>query len=152
MGFFQCGDNISWQIDNTGSIPGYVDLEAISVVNAENYDPDTNDAEALADSDTSDATGGGELGADMTIVLFWDDGSGGGTANNGLQDGSEATIYSGDLDSLASSITEQNYLLGADSTSYICLNWSISSEVGNEIMGDSATLDFSVELGQTPGQ
>lgn len=144
--------NLTWEIVNTGSIEGYVDLENISVVNAENYDAATDDAEAEDDSDTSDASGGGELGANLDVVLFWDDGSGtGATAGNGAQEGSEATIYSGDLDSISGSIGA-NYSLGTGSTSYISMTWSVGTGVDNQIMGDSATLDLDVELAQTTGQ
>jgi len=141
----------TWTLVNTGNLDGFVDLENISVTNAENYDANTDEAEAVDDSDTSNATGGGELGANLDVVLFIDDGSGGGTANNGIQDGTEATIYSGDLDSIAGSY-DQNLPLAGGATTYISMTWSVDSSVNNIIMGDSATLDIDVELGQTAGQ
>ena len=141
----------TWTLLNAGSLAGYVDLENISVANAENYDADTNEAEAVDDTDTSNATGGGELGAKLDVVLFWDDGTGGGTAGNGIQDGTEATIYSGDLDSIAGNY-EANYLLSDGATTYISMTWSIDTNVNNQIQGDSATLDITFELAQTTGQ
>lgn len=142
----------TWALVNTGNLDGYIDLENISVTNAENYDANTDEAEAADDSDTSDATGGGELGANLDVVLFIDDGSGGGTANNGIQDGTEATIYSGKLDSIAASYDQNLPLAGPGGTTYISMTWSVDSSVDNIIMGDSATLDIDVELGQTAGQ
>ena len=141
----------TWTLVNAGSLAGYVDLESISKANAENYDAATNEAEAVDDADTSDENGGGELGANLAVVLFWDDGAGGGTAGNGIKDGSEATIYSGALDSIANNY-EANYLLNNGATTYISMTWSINSNVNNQIQGDSATLDITFELAQTTGQ
>ena len=144
-------DKGSWTLLNAGSLAGYVDLENISVANAENYDVDTNEAEAADDLDTSNVIGGGELGANLDVVLFWDDGTGGGTAGNGIQDGTEATIYSGALDDIASSY-QANYFLDVGATTYISMTWSIGTGVNNQIQGDSATLDITFELAQTTGQ
>ena len=141
----------TWTLLNIGSLAGYVDLENISVANAENYDANTNEAEAVDDLDTSNAIGGGELGVNLDVVLFWDDGTGGGTAGNGIQDGTEATIYSGDLDSIAGNY-EANYLLSDGATTYISMTWSIGTGVNNQIQGDSATLNITFELAQTAGQ
>jgi len=141
----------TWTLLNAGSLAGYVDLENISVANAENYDADTNEAEAVDDTDTSNATGGGELGAKLDVVLFWDDGAGGGTAGNGIKDGSEATIYSDALDSIANNY-EANYLLNNGATTYISMTWSIDTAVDNRIQGDSVTLGMTFELAQTTGQ
>ena len=141
----------TWTLLNAGSLAGYVDLENISVANAENYDADTNEAEAVDDTDTSNATGGGELGANLDVVLFWDDGTGGGTPGNGIQDGAEATIYSGNLGGIAGNY-EENYLLNGGATTYISMTWSIGTGVNNQIQGDSATLDITFELAQTTGQ
>jgi len=138
-------------VTNAGTLPGYIDLSSVGVVNAENYDADTNEAEAADDADTSDATGGGELGANLAVVLFWDDGAGGGTAGNGIKDGSEATIYSGNLGGIAGNY-EENYLLNGGATTYISMTWSIGTGVNNQIQGDSATLNITFELAQTAGQ
>lgn len=141
----------TWTLVNPGNLGGYLDLENISVTNAENYDAATNEAEAVDDADTSDLTGGGELAANLDVVLFVDDGAGVGTANNGIKDGSEVAVYSGKLGSIAGSYN-QNLALGAGATSYISLTWSVGSGVNNTIMGDSATLNITFELGQTTGQ
>lgn len=141
----------TWTLVNAGNLAGFIDLELISVTNAENYNAATDQAEAVDDADTSDLTGGGELAANMDVVLFVDDGAGGGTANNGIKDGTEATIYTGKLSSIAASY-DQNLALAAGATTYISMTWSVALAVDNTIMGDSATLDLTFELAQTTGQ
>lgn len=141
----------TWTLVNAGDLAGYIDTENITVTNSENYNAATNQAEAVDDGDTSDLTGGGELAANMDVVLFIDDGAGGGTANNGIKDGTEATIYSGKLGSIAASY-DQNLALAAGGTTYISMTWSVALAVDNTIMGDSATLDLTFELAQTIGQ
>ena len=63
-------------ISNTGTLDGYLDLSSITVINAENYDVLTDEAEALpavgGDDDTSNATGGGELGANLPVPSWID--------------------------------------------------------------------------------
>jgi len=145
------GGSGTWTLVNTGNLAGYVDLENVSVTNAENFNAATNEAEAANDADTSNATGGGELAANLDVVLFVDDGAGGGTANNRIQDGTEASIYNGKLGSIAGSYN-QNLTLGSAATTYISMTWSVGTGVNNTIMGDSATLNITVELGQTTGQ
>jgi spore coat-associated protein N len=141
----------TWTLVNTGNLAGYIDLESVSVTNAENFNAATNEAEAANDADTSNATGIGELTANLDVVLFVDDGTGSGTANNRIQDGTEATIYSGKLGSIAASYN-LNLALGSGATTYVSMTWSVATGVNNTIMGDSATLNITVELGQTSGQ
>ena len=141
----------TWSLINAGNLAGYIDLESIVVTNAENYNAATDQAEAVDDADTSDLTGGGELAANMDVVLFVDNGAGGGTANNGIKDGTEATIYSGKLGSIAVAY-DQNLPLAAGGTTYISMTWSVPLAVNNTIMGDSATLDLTFELAQTTAQ
>lgn len=131
----------TWTVNNVGSLAGYLDLESISVVNDDN---NCNEPESEVDA-TCTLTGGGELGANMNISLFVD------TDNDGTLDGGETTIYAGTLDGIASSY-DQNLALAASGTNYITLNWSISTDVGNIIQSDKATLDLTFELAQTSGQ
>ena len=144
----------TWTLVNAGNLPGFIDLSSIAVGNAENYDADTDEAEKLpavgGDADTSDATGGGELAANLDVVLFVDDGGTTGTANNGILDGDEATIYNGKLagGTLAESY-DQDLALAASGTTYLSMTWSVADSVGNTIMGDSCTLAMTVELDQT---
>jgi len=79
----------TWTLVNLGTTAGYIDLESISVTNAENYDAATDEAEAAGDDDTSDATGGGELGANLDVVLFVD------TNNDGVADAGGMTLAPG---------------------------------------------------------
>jgi hypothetical protein len=139
------GGTGTWTLVNTGTTPGYIDLESISVTNAENYDVATNEAEAAEDVDTSDATGGGELGANLDVVLFID------VNSDGVADAGETVIYAGKLDAIAASY-DQNLPLAAGGTTWVSLTWSVDISVGNSIMGDSATLNTSIELSETSGQ
>jgi len=139
----------TWALNNPGTLAGYIDLESISTAGgSENYDASTDDAESDADGDTSNNP---ELAANLAVVLFWDDGAGGGSANNATQDGTEATIYSGNLTSIAGNY-EEDYLLSAANTTYISMTWSVATSVGNSIMGDSANLSLSFELGSETAQ
>ncbi len=137
------GDNGvgTWKLVNTGSLSGYVDLESIAVTDTENVNPESE----------TNTTEPGDLGANMDVVLFWDDGAGDGTAGNGVKDGTEATIYSGKLANIASSY-DTNYALAAGGTTYISMTWSVDSGVGNDIQGDKSELDITFELAQTQGQ
>jgi predicted ribosomally synthesized peptide with SipW-like signal peptide len=146
-------------ISNDGSLNGYLDLSSVAVANAENYDAATDEAEATDDGDTSNATGGGELGANL-LVQIWID-----TNNDGVVDSTggildEESIYpaaaigqadpgvTGALDSVAASydLDEQ---LNAGSNTYIAILYDLPSGTNNAIQGDSATLTFTVELDQT---
>jgi len=135
----------TWTLVNLGTTAGYIDLESISVTNAENFDAATDEAEAAGDDDTSDATGGGELGANLDVVLFVD------TNNDGVADAGETVIYAGKLDDISASY-DLNLPLAAGGTTYISLIWSVDISVGNTIMGDSATLNMSIELSETSAQ
>jgi len=66
-------------IKNAGTVDGEVSIEFINVVNAENYDALTDEAEAYdattnpsGDADTSDGTGVGELGASVLFTIVYD--------------------------------------------------------------------------------
>jgi len=135
----------TWTLVNSGTTAGYIDLENINVTNAENYDAATDEAETAGDGDTSDATGGGELGANLDVVLFVD------TSNDGVADAGETVIYAGKLDDIPASY-DLNLALAAGGTTYISLTWSVDILVGNTIMGDSTTLNMSIELSETSGQ
>lgn len=141
----------TWALVNAGNLAGYIDLESITVTNEENYDAATDEAEALpggTDANTSDLTGVGELAANMDVVLFVDDGAGAGTANNGIKDGTEATIYSGKLNAIAA-VYDQDLALAAAGTTYVSMTWSVATGVTNTIMGDGATLNITFDLEQT---
>ena len=89
----------------------------------------------------------GELSANIDIVLWEDNGAGGGVAGNGIQDGTEATLYSGKLNAVAGPYTVGSGL-GAGATTYVGISYSIASSVGNEIQDDSCTFDIVFVLTQ----
>jgi predicted ribosomally synthesized peptide with SipW-like signal peptide len=147
-------------ISNTGSIDGYLDLSNITVTNAENYDANTDEAEATDDADTSDATGGGEMGANL-LVQIWIDANNDGTVDvDGSSNLLEESIYpaaaigqanpgvTGVLDSIAASY-DLDELLNNGGSTYIALLYDLPSSTDNGVQGDSATLAFTVELDQS---
>ncbi len=146
-------------ITNNGSLNGYLDLSSVAAANAENYDAATDEAEAADDGDTSDATGGGEMGANLLVQIWLD------ADNDGLVGGSggtltEESIYpaaaigaadpgvTGVLDSIAVTY-DLDVLLSAGNSTYIAVLWDLPSATTNTVQGDSATLTFTVELDQT---
>jgi predicted ribosomally synthesized peptide with SipW-like signal peptide len=152
------GDRLT--INNSGSIAGYLDLSNITITNAENYDANTDEAEATDDADTSDATGGGEMGANL-LVQIWIDTDNDGTVDvDGSSNLLEESIYpaaaigqanpgvTGALDSISASYDLDELLNGGEST-YIALLYALPSSTDNSVQGDSATLAFIVELDQS---
>jgi predicted ribosomally synthesized peptide with SipW-like signal peptide len=146
-------------ITNNGTINGYLDLSSVAVANAENYDAATDEAEATMDADTSDETGGGELGENLRVQIWID------TNNDGVVDTTggnldEESIYpaaaigeadpgvTGVLDSIAATY-DLDEALNAGNTTYIALLYDLPTSANNTIQGDSATLTFVVELDQT---
>lgn len=146
-------------ISNTGSLNGYLDLSSISVTNAENYNATTDEAEAADDADTSDGTGGGEMGANLLVQIWLD------ADNDGVVDVSggnllEESIYpaaaigapdpgvTGVLDNIAATY-DLDESLGAGTSTYIAILWDLPGATNNAVQGDSATLAFTVELDQT---
>jgi len=146
-------------ISNTGSLNGYLDLSSISPTNAENYNATTDEAEAADDADTSDATGGGELGANLLVQIWLDadnDGVVGVSAGNLLEEsiypaaaiGAPDPGVTGVLDSIAATY-DLDEPLNAGSSTYIAVLWDLPSATNNAVQGDSVTLSFTVELDQT---
>jgi predicted ribosomally synthesized peptide with SipW-like signal peptide len=147
-------------INNAGSMNGYLDLSSVGVTNAENYDADTDEAEATVDGDTSDETGGGELGANLLVQIWLDADNDGAVDVDGSSNLLEESIYpaadigaanpgvTGVLDNIADTynLDEQ---LDAGSSTYIALLYTLPGATNNGVQGDSATLEFTVELDQT---
>ncbi len=145
-------------ISNTGTLNGYLDLSSITVTNAENYDVNTDEAETADDADTSDATGGGELGANL-LVQIWIDADNDGLVGGGGGTLTEVSIYpaaaigvadpgTGVLDSIAGSY-DLDELVNAGTSTYIALLYDLpGAATNNASQGDSATLTFTVELDQ----
>jgi hypothetical protein len=58
------------------------------------------------------------------------------------------TVYIGPMSGLAAAFSgESNVMAGASSLVYV-LSWSIAGTVGNEIQGDTATLNVTFNLNQ----
>jgi predicted ribosomally synthesized peptide with SipW-like signal peptide len=93
----------------------------------------------------------GELGANMDVVLFWDNGASGGTAGDGIQNGAEPAIYSGKLNAIAVSYSPDVALAGS-ATTYLGLSWSVATGVGNTIQGDISKLNITIKLNQIVSQ
>jgi len=147
-------------ITNNGTLTGYLDLSSITVTNAENYDATTDEAETADDADTSDATGGGELGANL-LVQIWIDADNDGAVGGAGATLTEESIYpaaaigvadpgvTGVLDSILASYDLDEALTTGSST-YIALLYDLpGAATNNACQGDSATLTFTVELDQT---
>jgi spore coat-associated protein N len=132
----------TWKVENDGNLPGYLDLQNITFADD---DMDCTEPESSASDSTCGPTGGGELSANMDVVLFVD------TNNNHIEDGDETEIYSGKLNDIASDYGNLNLLLaasgGAD-TNYITMTWSVDTTVGNIIQSDKTTLGINFELQQ----
>ena len=82
-------------LTNTGSLEGNLHLGIGSVSNSENYSAVTDEAEAQDDDDTSDETGGGELGACAWMAIWLDYESGGSwdAGDIGLRSGGDTYSY-----------------------------------------------------------
>lgn len=89
------------------------------------------------------------LSTKMDMVIWVDDGAGGGTANNGVRDGTEQQLFSGTL--AAADVAVPWTVTGglsAGATTYIGISYSIATSVTNEIQGDSSTFTIEFDLGQ----
>ncbi|RLC70464.1 MAG: hypothetical protein DRI26_07070 [Chloroflexi bacterium] len=125
-------------LKNDGTIDGSsltVDIQNLSDSEGTNPEPET------------DTTEPGDLSANLDLVLWVDDGAGGGTANNGVRDGTEQLLYSGKLNAEAGPYSVTGGL-AAGATTYIGIGYSIASSVGNDIQGDTCTFDIVFVLTQ----
>lgn len=147
-------------ITNSGNLDGYLDLSSVNVTNAENYNAATDEAEAINDADTSDLTGGGELGANLKVQVWIDTNNDGVVAVDGGSNLLEESIYpaadigtpnpgvTGVLDGIGASYDLDELLIATGST-YLSILYDLPSAANNAIQGDSATLNFTIELDQT---
>jgi len=130
----------TWTVANVGNIPGYLDLESISVSEAIGT---TTDPE-LADEGGPDTT---QLGNYLMVHMFID------ANNNGSWDSGETDIFGADgapvaINTIASSYALDLSLGASGGTNYITLLWSVGTTVDNRIQGDSVTLNITFELQQ----
>jgi predicted ribosomally synthesized peptide with SipW-like signal peptide len=132
----------TWTVVNVGSIPGYLDLESISVSEAigTTTDPELAD-EVPPGTDTT------QLGNYLLVHIFID------ANNNGSWDAGEADIFGTNaapaaINTIAGSYALDLSLAASGGTNYITLLWSVATATDNRIQGDSVTLDITFELQQ----
>lgn len=118
---------ITYDLDNVGTIAGFVDIQAVSVVNAAGTTPESEGVLPAADL--------GELGAnvDVTVTI-------GGVS-----------VYTGTLNGFIGD-HDDSVALAAGGTADLVIAWSIPTTVGNVIQGDTATVGMTIELAQTAAQ
>lgn len=136
----------TWELNNVGSLDGYLDLENIAVTNNEN---DCLEPELEAGDDTCDDSGegDGELQGIVSLSqLFWDDDCDGWVGEG------ETAVYDGKVGAIAANY-ETDRSLAAGSTQCLTgqFNWW-SEATDDRAMGDDFTLDMTLELAQTAGQ
>lgn len=117
----------TFTLDNDGSLPGTLAVSAVTV---------TNDAGVNTEAEGNTT---GDLGASILVNVY-------------LNDTAATPIYSGTLNGLAS-VTPLNLgTLAAGGTANLIINWEIPGSVGNEIQGDTATVDMTFALTQQQPQ
>jgi len=128
---------VTCKLTNAGTIDGAtLSVDLTNLVNSAGTTPEPEPTPDL-----------GELSANMDIVLWVDNGAGGGVAGNGIQDGTEATLYTGKLNAEAGPYSVTGGL-SAGATTYVGISYSIAGSVGNEIQGDSCTFNIVFVLNQ----
>lgn len=119
-------------VTNVGTLAGNLDISAIVVTNAPGTTPESED---VSSGDN------GELGANLNIDMFFD------ANNDGVNDAGETSIYSGALDGIASSYNLDEGI-AASGVTYITINYDLPTGTGNDVQGDTVSLEFVVELDQ----
>lgn len=115
---------ITYELNNTGNIGGYLDLENVIV---------TNDGGDFTEPEEEvDPSNAGNLGAALQVTVTID----------------TTTVYTGSLDGFAGS-HDCNILLAGAGTIDAVIDWELpGEEAGNEIQGDIAGLSITFELQQ----
>jgi spore coat-associated protein N len=124
-------DAVTCKLENVGTMAG--SSLTVDLANLADNPGTTPEPEPTPDT--------GELSANMDILLWEDDGAGGGTAGDAIQNGTEVTLYSGKLNAEAGPYTVGSGL-GVGATTYVGISYSIADTVGNEIQDDSCTIDI----------
>jgi predicted ribosomally synthesized peptide with SipW-like signal peptide len=129
---------VTCKLENVGTLPGsFLTVDITNLVDSAGATPEP---EPTPDN--------GELSANMDIVLWEDNGAGaGGVAGDGIQNGTEVTLYSGKLNATAGPYTVGSGLI-AGATTYVGISYSIAGSVGSEIQDDSCTFDIEFILNQ----
>lgn len=130
----------AYTLANVGSINGYLDLENISIVSAENG---ILDMEADAGDVTADK---GELEDVLNVRLFVD------RDGDGWIGAGDTVFYNGKVKDLPTSFDLNEPINAGSSTKVRALFDWWSSANDNLAQGDGFTLDMAFELAQTTGQ
>lgn len=93
----------------------------------------------------------GEMQENMAVTIWRDNGAGGGTAGNNVQDGSEPTLYTGapQAGTWALYDSTTGTPLPGGSTGYVGVAWTLPLATGNEVQTDSLTGDISFSVVQS---
>ena len=127
----------AWTLKNVGSLPGYLDIENISVFDDENG---LLDPEVEANDNTPNS---GELSQLINLRLYIDYDKAGGYSTG------DYMIYNGKLGNVPSHF-ELNEAMAANAELRIVavVDWWESGSVDNQGQSDKATLNLSFELAQ----
>jgi predicted ribosomally synthesized peptide with SipW-like signal peptide len=131
------GGAVTCKLENVGTLAGA--SLTVDIANLVDSAGSTPEPEPTPDN--------GELSDNMDIVLWEDDGAGGGVAGDAIQNGTEVTLYSGKLSLEAGPYTVGSGL-GIGATTYVGISYSIAGTVGNEIQDDSCTFNIVFVLNQ----
>ena len=139
-------------VNNLGSVAGFLDLTTFSVINNENAGTVSE-----AETNTDDP---GDLDVLIDVWMFWDDngdgdfdsatdvdiyGAAGAADNDGFAEATPVKLSTMSMDK------DLDFPVAASSTTNISLywRWPDGGSSDNAAQGDSATLSFTVDLGQT---
>lgn len=132
----------TWKLDNLGSLPGYIDLEGITVTSYENdcIEPEIEAGDIAGDPE-------GELEDVLGLDAFIDE-----APSNGWFGAEDIKFHSGKVAGVANNY-DLNLAIPAGGTKYITaqFNWWSTAD-DNKAMGDSFTLDITFELAQKASQ
>jgi len=135
---------------NTGTLPGTLTADITNLVDSQGTinEPECVDEGGTYSGGSCSGNSAINLSAELDLVIWVDDGAGGGTANNGVKDGTEQELFNGTLAAAAAAgpwtVTGG---LGAGSTTYIGISYNIDTAVTNGIQDDSST--FTIEFNLT---
>ena len=135
----------TYHLNNVGSIPGYLDIENISVTSNENscVDPESDAGDS---SCGNPGAGEGELQDVVNLRLFEDNDC------DGWIGAGETVFYNGMTGSVAGNY-ERNKQINAGGFTCVTaiFDWGSTAD-DNKAMGDDMTLNLTFELAQTTGQ
>lgn len=135
---------------NIGTLPGTLTVDITALVDSQGTitEPECADEGGTYSGGVCTGNTAVNLSTELDLVIWVDNGAGGGTANNGVKDGTEQELFNGTLAAaIASGPWTVTGGLGASSTTYIGIAYSIDTAVTNEIQNDSST--FTIEFNLT---